>query len=116
MSSNTTRLPFASNMLNQILAEDTTAPQRPIFILGITERCGTSFLCDLLALHPDCLAVQERVPEDFFLAESRLITRYADNLFRIWAHWGLLDDGARVGAIPCAKHGMAELYQDRTMA
>ena len=38
--------------------------EEPIFILGISQRSGTNFVSDLLALHPDCDATL--IPEDRF--------------------------------------------------
>ena len=57
----------------------------PIFILGISQRSGTNFLSDLLALHPDCDATL--IPEDFFVAHADLLIKFANSLDRIWQHW-----------------------------
>jgi hypothetical protein len=56
---------------------------RPIFILGLMQRTGTVFLSDLLALHPDC-AVPAPLWEDFLLAQSDPLIRYADALMAGW--------------------------------
>src|SRR6266536_3066107 len=54
----------------------------PIFILGIMQRSGTSWLRDLLLCHPDCYGA--KIQEDFLLANSRLLMRFGSSLYRTW--------------------------------
>jgi hypothetical protein len=63
----------------------------PIFILGIMPRCGTNFLSNLLALHPDC-APPETVWEDFTVAHANLLKRYSERVARNWnPKWGVTE-------------------------
>ncbi len=55
----------------------------PILILGIMQRSGTNFLSSLLRLHPDCYAGGV-IWEDFVVAYSDLLVRYADSLYERW--------------------------------
>lgn len=55
----------------------------PVFILGISERSGTNYLRDLLNLHPD-LAATNIVFEDFLVAHSDLLIKYADMVRTRW--------------------------------
>jgi len=57
----------------------------PIFIIGISQRCGTHYLYDLLVRHPDCRpALTQTSPwgswEDHILHFSDELSRYADEL------------------------------------
>ncbi|WP_036479493.1 sulfotransferase [Myxosarcina sp. GI1] len=67
--------------------KDTTSTSRnePIFILGISQRSGTNFVSDLLALHPDCDATL--IPEDFFMAYADLLIKFANSLDRHLRYW-----------------------------
>ena len=58
---------------------------RIIFIFGITQRCGTNYLSDLLEMHPDCVASPLPVPECYCLRHSDLLVRYAGSLSRFWS-------------------------------
>lgn len=60
---------------------------RPVFILGIAERCGTNFLQDLLRLHPDCNVDGLELEEDHFVAFSDMLLRYVQRLSRDWKMW-----------------------------
>ena len=66
----------------------------PIFIVGILPRSGTNFLYQLLSLHSDC-QVGRVICEDFLLAHSDLIVRYAETVQKHWDRtWAVQD---RVG-------------------
>jgi hypothetical protein len=67
-------------------------PQRqPIFVLGISPRCGTNFLSNLLLLHPDCVP-PKNVWEDFAVAHADLLKRYSDRVARNWdPKWGVTE-------------------------
>ncbi len=70
---------------------DATAPA-PILILGITPRCGTHFLANLLCLHPCC--TKSAIAEDALLSESALLERYSRALEKRWAQQGGTDHSA----------------------
>jgi len=63
---------------------------RPVFILGITTRSGTTYLQDLLRLHPDCDVDGLELDEDHFVTYADLLMRYANLASKHWkAWWGL---------------------------
>lgn len=64
------------------------ATDGPIFVLGITGRCGSTFLLELISLHPDARE-QDRI-EDFFLDESDPLLRFRD---RMTYRWRWMTDG-----------------------
>ena len=55
----------------------------PIFILGITGRCGTNYLHDLLRLHPDC-TVRLPIWEDSLLYFADPLTQYVNDVCAYW--------------------------------
>jgi len=64
---------------------------RPIFVLGISQRCGTNFLVNLLCSHPHC-ALPAPIWEDFLVAHSDHLTRYVDHVSQRWdPQWGDID-------------------------
>ena len=73
--------------INKSINNDNTNTN-PILILGITPRCGTNFLQDILCLHPDCGACPVR--EDFLLHYADFIQNYISNLSHTWRGW--IDD------------------------
>src|SRR6185312_13479652 len=52
--------------------------EAPIFILGIERRCGSNYLQKLLELHPKCASFP--LYEDWFLANSWLLSQYVEQL------------------------------------
>lgn len=48
-------------------------------------RSGSNFLAQLLEIHPDC--VVSSIPEDWLLAESRILSRYATAVARRWSFY-----------------------------
>lgn len=66
--------------------------REPIFIIGITQRCGTNFLYDLLRLHPDCGA-PSLIWEDYLAANSDLLDSYVNSVSKLWAR--SLGDGLK---------------------
>jgi hypothetical protein len=56
--------------------------RKPIFLHGILSRSGSNYLARLLELHPDCAL--STLPEDWFLADSHYLTRYAETLNQRW--------------------------------
>ena len=59
----------------------------PVFILGITRRSGTTFLKELLCLHPDCYSGGV-IHEDFLLSNAPLLVKYATLVPINWSrHW-----------------------------
>lgn len=93
------------NLQNSSKSSPESRPN-PIFVMGITERSGTTFLFDLLTIHPDCLSVQERVPEDFFVSKAGFLQRYVDALFLEWEHWKTLDQSQRCFLLECIGNGL----------
>jgi len=65
--------------------------KEPIFIIGIMERSGTNFLCDLLKLDPDCAHVHSPIAEDHLLKRADLLIKYADFLQGLWKIHGKVD-------------------------
>jgi hypothetical protein len=57
---------------------------RPVFILGIAPRSGTTYLQDLLRVHPDCDVQGLELDEDYFVAHSHLLAKYAKAASRFW--------------------------------
>ena len=50
-------------------------------------RCGTNFLYNLLALHPECY-IGDAVQEDYLLTNADLLINYAQSAYRYWSsHW-----------------------------
>jgi len=76
---------------NQVAVSDrpsnVPAPARPVFILGIAERSGTTYLQDLLRLHPDCDADGLELNEDHFVAFSHLLVEFVNSASRNWKPW-----------------------------
>ena len=68
----------------------------PIFILGVMERSGTSFLYHLLCHHPDCIpGTAIAIWEDYFLTHSDILEKYVQTVSTEWsAKW---DVSKRVG-------------------
>ena len=56
----------------------------PIFVLGIAERSGTTYLQDLLRLHPDCDVGGVELDEDHLVAHSDLLVQYVTLISRHW--------------------------------
>jgi protein-tyrosine sulfotransferase len=57
---------------------------RPIFILGISVRSGTTYLQDLLRVHPDCDVDRLELEEDHFLAYADLLVEYTKRVTSCW--------------------------------
>ncbi len=57
---------------------------RPVFILGIAPRSGTTYLQDLLRVHPDCDVQGLELDEDYFVAYSHLLVKYVNAASRFW--------------------------------
>src|SRR5215471_14412350 len=57
----------------------------PVFIIGIMNRCGTNYLCDILRLHP-AFKPPRLVVEDYALKHSDLLIKYAEQTFRRWGN------------------------------
>jgi len=66
--------------------------KNPIFIIGIMERSGTSFLLNLLKLYPECAPIRSPIYEDHFLRRADLLIRYADSLQKLWESHGKADE------------------------
>jgi hypothetical protein len=54
----------------------------PVFLLGITHRCGTSMLYHLMERHPDIGLTP--VTEDFLISESEDLVRFARRISKRW--------------------------------
>jgi len=65
----------------------------PIFVLGITGRCGSTYVLELISLHPDCVE-QDRI-EDFLLDESDPLFKFRD---RMAYRWRWMKDGPELAA------------------
>src|SRR5215468_5607685 len=76
---------------NQVAVGDRSsnapATPRPVFILGIAERSGTTYLQDLLRLHPDCDVDGLELEEDHFVAYADLLVRYVRLASKHWKPW-----------------------------
>jgi hypothetical protein len=58
-----------------------------VFILGILQRSGTNYLFDLLAQHPDCVAVSG-IGEDFLIANAEKLNGFVESVAHCWnASW-----------------------------
>jgi hypothetical protein len=57
----------------------------PVFVCGISRRCGTNFLANCLGLHPD-LHQLRLLPEDFLLEYAHTLPEYVDATAKRWAH------------------------------
>jgi hypothetical protein len=64
--------------------ETDAAQPRPIFILGISVRSGTTYLQDLLRVHPDCDVDGIELEEDHFLGYADLLVEYAKRVTSYW--------------------------------
>jgi hypothetical protein len=62
-----------------------TAPT-PVFLLGITKRCGTNYLFDLLRRHPD---TEMRPPlwEDYLLDRVGPLVDFTSSVTGLWREW-----------------------------
>ena len=69
------------------------ATDGPIFVLGITGRCGSTYVLELISLHPDCVE-QDRI-EDFLLDESDPLFKFRD---RMAYRWRWMTDGPQLAA------------------
>ena len=69
------------------------ATDGPIFVLGITGRCGSTYVLELISLHPDCVE-QDRL-EDFCLDESDPLFKFRD---RMAYRWRWMKDGPELAA------------------
>jgi hypothetical protein len=65
----------------------TSSPARPVFILGITERSGTTYLQDLLRIHPDCDVDGLELNEDHFVAFSHVLAEFVQSVSTNWKPW-----------------------------
>lgn len=81
----------------------------PVLILGITGRCGSTFLLELLSRHPDCVK-QEKV-EDFFLDESDPLIMFRNAMSRRWKR---MERGSEVldALLPAIGRGLLESLDD----
>lgn len=69
-----------------------TSPARPVLVpvIGVSQRCGTHWLSDLLCLHPGCRRPTDRRGtrgadwEDLALAHAGLLSDYATRTRRRW--------------------------------
>ena len=85
----------------------TTPPS--IFILGITQRSGTNYLHDLLALHPDCRPGGV-IFEDFLIHYSDPLARYVSTIYDHWSpEWNVLEKiGPEEVLFECLGNGLLE--------
>src|SRR5579864_1634902 len=60
---------------------------RPVFILGIATRSGTTYLQDLLRLHPDCDVDGLELDEDHFVTYADLLIKYVNLASKNWKAW-----------------------------
>lgn len=60
---------------------------RPVFLLGIAERSGTTYLQDLLRIHPDCDVEGLELEEDHFVAYANLLMKYVNLASQDWKEW-----------------------------
>jgi hypothetical protein len=68
----------------------TAAGPTALFVFGVSQRCGTHFVHDLLTLHPDCTSLGMDVPqwasrpEDWFWSYADDFDSYLDRVGRHW--------------------------------
>src|SRR5207249_118912 len=60
---------------------------RPVFILGIAERSGTTYLQDLLRVHPDCDVDGLELEEDHFVTYANLLVKFVNLASQDWKQW-----------------------------
>lgn len=60
---------------------------RPVFLLGIAERSGTTYLQDLLRIHPACDVEGLELEEDHFVAYANLLVKYVNLASQDWKEW-----------------------------
>ncbi len=77
----------------------------PIFILGMTPRSGTHYLCHLLRLHPDC-AVPLKGYEDHLLRHAHHLRAFADAVRDTWRPSWNIDEGMRQALLPALGDGL----------
>lgn len=58
---------------------------KPIILLSVCPRSGSNYLEALLSLHPKCR--KSRVPEDFFLANSKTLLHFCRSVAESWDDW-----------------------------
>ena len=82
---------FLMTTLNSILEQRAVKADplcaRPVFILGIATRSGTTYLQDLLRLHPDCDVDGLELDEDHFVTYADLLIRYVNLASKTWKAW-----------------------------
>jgi hypothetical protein len=71
----------------QIVSDLDHTSSRLAFILGIAERSGTTYLQDLLRVHPDCDVEGLELEEDHFVAHSNLLVKYVHLASQDWKEW-----------------------------
>ena len=76
-------------MQQQPLAKADPLDSRLVFILGIAERSGTTYLQDLLRLHPDCDVDGLELEEDHFVTYANVLVKFVDLASKHWKErWG----------------------------
>lgn len=87
------------------------ASDGPIFVLGITGRCGSTYVLELISLHPDCVE-QDRI-EDFLLDESDPLFKFRD---RMAYRWRWMTDGPQLAAklAPALGSALVDILSDHT--
>jgi hypothetical protein len=71
----------------EIVSDVEHTSTRVAFILGIAERSGTTYLQDLLRVHPDCDVEGLELEEDHFVAHSNLLAKYVYFASQDWKEW-----------------------------
>ena len=90
--------------------QDTPDKPRNLFLLGITQRCGTNFLHDLLCRHPDC-GTGAAIREDHLLGAAAHLVRYAAAVGGRWdPAWGG-GPGLRPLLETCLGNGLREFLR-----
>jgi len=70
-----------------LLASIQQGATRPVFILGIAQRSGTTYLQDLLRVHPDCDVDGLELEEDHFVTYADLLVKYVNLVSQDWKEW-----------------------------
>ena len=55
--------------------------------MGISERSGTTYLQDLLRVHPDCDVDGLELEEDHFVTYANLLVRFVNQASKAWKWW-----------------------------
>lgn len=82
------------------------------FLFGVAPRSGTTYLGDLLALHPDC-ALPVELPEDGVLLSLHHLDAFNDELHEFWGSWPELSLPSRADVLAGIGDGLQNMIVSR---